>query len=172
MSRGFTKEDDSLPPPLVPPRAPLPPGVPNYVTPRGLQLLRAELAELEADRARLDADAAPDAQARTQQLLIVNGRISALTARLTSAKVVEPRAEAPAEVRFGTTVTLRNAVGTERQLTIVGVDEADASAGRVAFTAPIARAVVGKHAGQTAQVRTAQGEELVEIVAVGYPVVG
>ena len=95
MSRGFVKEDDSLPPPVVPPRAPLPPNTPNYVAPRGLALLRAELTALEAERASLDGVAAADAQARTQELLVLNGRISALTARLSSAKVVEPRADAP-----------------------------------------------------------------------------
>lgn len=169
MSRGFTKEEDSLPAPIVPPRAPLPAGVANYVTPRGLQLLRAELAELESERARLDAAAGTtDAKARTQQLLVVNGRISALTSRLTSARVVDPATQPRDEVRFGATVGLRGADGEERRLTIVGVDEADASGGRVAFTSPIARAIVGKRVGQPAQLRTARGEETVTITSIAY----
>ena len=155
MSRGFVKEDDALPPPVVPPRAPLPSGSPNYVTPRGLALLRAELTELEAERGRLDGAGAADAQARTQALLVLNGRISALTARLASAKVVEPRPEAD-EVRFGATVTLAAAGQPAWRFTIVGVDEADAASGRLAFVAPLARAVLGKRVGDQVPLPGAQ----------------
>ena len=52
MSKAFTDEETAGPEPVVPPRAPLPPGVPNYVTARGLALLRAELASLQAERAK------------------------------------------------------------------------------------------------------------------------
>lgn len=173
MSRGFTKEDDSLPPVVVPPRAPLPAGVANYVTPRGLQLLRAELTEIEAERARLDANsAAIDAQTRTQQLLVLNGRISALTSRLTSAKVVALATQLPTEARFGVTVVLRVSTGLnagqERRFTIVGVDEADASQGLVAFTAPVARAVIGKRVGTVVQLPTADGPEAAVIKTLTY----
>jgi hypothetical protein len=47
MSRALVKEDDSGEAPIIPPRAALPPGTPNYVTPHGLDLLRSELQELE-----------------------------------------------------------------------------------------------------------------------------
>ena len=60
MSRGFVKEDDAQQPPLVPPRAALPPGTPNYVTPTGLEQLRQELVRLEAERAVAEADRAND----------------------------------------------------------------------------------------------------------------
>ena len=77
-------------------------------------------------------------------------------------------------VRFGATVTLRTrtkpapGVGAERRLTIVGVDEADASHGRIAFTAPIARAMQGKRVGETVTLRTARGEDVMDIVAIDY----
>ncbi len=56
MSRGFTKEDDAQTPPLIPARAALPPGLLNYVTPAGLAQLRAELTQLEAERAAAGAN--------------------------------------------------------------------------------------------------------------------
>ncbi len=166
MSRGFVKEDDTLPPPIVPPRAPLPPNTPNYVTPRGLALLRAELTALDAQRVALDG---ADAQARTQELLILNGRISALTGRLSSAKVVAPRTDGD-DVRFGATVTLQPAGGgqAERRFSIVGVDEADAAGGRIAFTAPVARALTGKRVGDTVLLPGAKGPDPVIIAAITY----
>src|SRR5690606_1876965 len=95
-----------------------------------------------------------------------------LDARLASAKVVDPRSQPHDEVRFGATVTLRTLQGErpgeERRLTLVGVDEASAAEGRVAFTAPIARAVLGKRVGDTAALRTAHGEEQLEVVAINY----
>src|SRR5262245_59390593 len=60
MSKAFTRDDVSTAPLVVPPRAPLPPGTPNYVTARGLRLLRQELAGLEAERIRRTADREDD----------------------------------------------------------------------------------------------------------------
>ena len=168
MSRGFTKEDDSLPAPVVPARAPLPPNTPNYVTPRGLTRLRAELVGLEAERAELSGVAAADAQARTQELLVLNGRISGLTSRLSSAKVVKPRADAD-EARFGATITLQPATGqAARRFTIVGVDEAEAVSGRIAFTAPVARTLLGKRVGDFVLLPGAKGPEPSTVTAIAY----
>jgi transcription elongation factor GreB len=169
MSRAFVKDDGPEGQPLVPPRASLPPGVPNYVTPRGLALLKDELAELEAERSRLQAGAVGE---HGQELVVLAGRITELSARIASARVVEPRSHAQDEVRFGATVTLRTLAGgppgEERTFTIVGVDEAAVADGRVAFVAPIARAVVGKRQGEKASLRTARGDEVLEIRTVTY----
>lgn len=169
MSRAFVKDDAPDSPVMVPPRAPLPQGVPNYVTPRGLALLRDELAALEAERSRLNATAAGDE--RTRSLALNAGQVAQLSARMASAQVVDPATQPPDEVRFGATVTLsaRTAPHT-RRFTIVGVDEADPLAGSVAFTSPIARAVMGRRVGETALLRTARGEEPLEVVAVSYGV--
>jgi transcription elongation factor GreB len=176
MSRGFTKEDDAQTPPIIPPRAALPPGTPNYVTPRGLELLRAELAALEAERAQAEANRDNETD-RTHQLSYFNGRVALLTERLGSAKVVEPPAKPPKEVRFGATVTLRTVsggqgpgakAGFERKFTIVGVDEADIAAGKVAFVAPIARAVQGAKLGKTVTLKLGPKEEVVEVAAISY----
>lgn len=171
MSRAFVKDDAPEDQPLVPPRAPLPPGVANYVTPRGLALLRAEMAELEAERGRLQADQS-DVAERKRQLAVLGGRIADLDARLASARVVDLSGQPPDEVRFGATVTLRTVSGgrpgEERRFTIVGVDEAAAGEGRVAFVAPIARAVTGRRRGDKATLRTARGVEVLEVVSVAY----
>ncbi len=83
MSRGFTKEDDAQTPPIIPPRAALPPGTPNYVTPTGLGLLRAELATLEAERTQAEANHDNDTD-RTHRLSLYNGRLALLLERLGS----------------------------------------------------------------------------------------
>src|SRR5690625_7197457 len=81
MSRAFVNEDDVVGQPVVPPRASLPPGVPNYVTARGLELLHAERAELEAERARIDADRSDEAE-RTRGLNYISIRLADLSARI------------------------------------------------------------------------------------------
>ncbi|HEX8506425.1 MAG TPA: GreA/GreB family elongation factor [Hymenobacter sp.] len=176
MSRGFTKEDDAQTPPIIPPRAALPPGTPNYVTPHGLELLRAELATLEAERAQAEANRENDTD-RTHRLSLYNGRIALLTERIGSAKVVGPAGQPPKEVRFGATVTLRTVSGGkgtptpgfERTFTIVGVDEADIAAGKVAFVAPIARAVQGVKLHKQVTLKLGPQEEVAEIVTIAYP---
>jgi transcription elongation factor GreB len=176
MSKAFTKEGDGDAPPLLPARAPLPAGTPNYVTPRGLRALRAELAALEAERARLGEAASGEPAgevageaARRAALLRIGARRVALEERLASAVLVAPGARgAEEEVRFGARVELRTAGGDLRRYQIVGVDEADAAAGRLAFVAPLARALLGRRVGEAVEVRTARGAEEVEIVAVAY----
>lgn len=172
MSRAFTKEDEAGASPLVPRRAPLPPGAPNYVTARGLSALRTELDELHALVAKTrnpgdDALAQQDA-ARARTLNALAERLAELEARLASAEVVPVPEPAPDEIRFGATVTVASASGAERTYTIVGVDEADASEGRIAFVAPLARALLGKRAGDSAVVRTPHGDEELEIVRLAY----
>ncbi|MCR5886625.1 GreA/GreB family elongation factor [Hymenobacter sp. J193] len=171
MSRAFAKEDDSLEAPIIPPRAALPPNTPNYVTPRGLELLRQELTALEAERAQAEARHDNEAD-RTRRLTVLNGRLHALQARLASAKVVEPRTQPATEVRFGATVSLRTIQGRqpgqERRLTIVGVDEASIAKGWVAFVAPIARALQGAGLGQQVTVQPGPPAEIVEITAIQY----
>ena len=168
MSRAFTKEEAPEGPVIVPPRPPLPPGVPNYVTPRGLDALREERRGLDAERARLSADA--DADGRQREMQALAKRLTALDERIAKAHIVEPSA-APTEVRFGTTVTVQTLAGgapegDPRTFTIVGVDEASASEGRVAFTAPIARAVTGLGVGDEAPLQTPRGPKALRVEAV------
>jgi len=132
------------------------------VTVRGLGLLREELAALRADHA------AASARGDLSLAAAVAERTSELEARLATAEVVPVPSPAPSEVRFGASVTVRGDSGVARTYAIVGVDEADASAGRIAFVAPLARALIGKRAGEAAVVRTPRGDEELEVVSVRY----
>jgi transcription elongation factor GreB len=171
MSRGFVKEDDAQTPPIVPPRAALPPGVANYVTPNGLEQLRAELAALEAERTQAEANRDNDTD-RTHRLSLLNGRRALLAGRLASAKVIDPASQPSGEVRFGATVTLRtlggSRAGQARTFTIVGVDEASVAAGKVGFVAPIARALIGARLGQTLTLPLGSAPETVEVAGIAY----
>ena len=170
MSSAFLKNETADDPVVIPARAPLPPGMTNYVTPRGLALLRDELNELETERATVSAGAL-EARDRTRQLAELNGRIGLLNQRIALANVVDSHPTLN-EVRFGATVTLQPRPGKtnppERTLTIVGVDEADANQGLIAFTAPIIRAMQGKQVGDSVTVPTRTGTDTLVITAIAY----
>ena len=157
MSKAFTSEETTEPAPVVRPRAPLPDGVPNYVTERGLALLREELAALHAERAN---DGTPEAAALAQ-------RRARLEERLASAELVAPPAQITDVVRFGASVAVEGGDGP-RRYRIVGVDEAEPASGRIAFTSPLARALLGKRVGDTARLHAPRGDQELEIVAVEY----
>jgi transcription elongation factor GreB len=166
VSKAFTREESAEAPVVVPPRAPLPAGVPNYVTPRGLERLRAEARDLAEERGAADADVQSAERARA--LAVLARRRADLDERIASAVVVEAPEQASDEVRFGAEVTVRGEDGGERRYTIVGVDEADASRGLIAFVSPVARALLGRQVGETATVRTPRGSEEVEVISVDY----
>ena len=151
MSRGFVKEDDQEEAPFIPQRAALPDGVTNYVTPRGLELLYAERAALETERA--NTEGSDDERRRAHA--VINGKLDLLNERIVTARVVEPTEGIPDDVRFGTTVTYEHVdgpqKGTRRTFTLVGVDEAEVKEARIMFTAPIARTLIGKKVGDTAE---------------------
>jgi transcription elongation factor GreB len=164
VSKAFTK-DESEPrlADVVTPRAPLPSGTPNYVTPRGLALLQSELAQLEAERGALGGD---DAGRRAAARLAV--RIGELEGRIASAVPVDPATHAHDRVRFGATVQVRAADGALRRFQIVGVDEADPQQGRIAFVAPLARALLGQPVGAEVTFQSPRGSEELEVIEICY----
>ena len=149
MSKAFTKDDGPDAPEIARHRPPLPAGT-NYVTAAGLRALRDELARL---------DATPTARGAAWR--------AELEGRIATAVVAAPPRDRD-EVRFGARVGIKNADGVTRALTIVGVDEADASVGRIAFVAPVARALLGRRLGDVVSIRVPSGEDDVEIVSVLY----
>jgi transcription elongation factor GreB len=165
VSKAFTKDDSSDAPLVVPARPPLPEGVSNYVTPRGLALLRDELGRLRFERGRLESRSAdPDGP---RELATAVARLAELEDRLACAELVDADAATPrAHVHFGATVTVRAGSGGERTYEIVGVDEADVGSGRVAFVAPLARALLGKGVGDVVTLRTPRGEEELEVLSI------
>jgi transcription elongation factor GreB len=166
MSKAFTKEDDVEAPLLLPTRAPLGPGVVNYVTARGLARLHAEHAELGAERLRLLGSDEAD---RPHALAKLAARMAELADRIASATRVHPSEQPKGEIRFGALATVRTEEGSTRRYRVVGVDEANVEEGRIAFVAPLARALLGKRVGEVATVRNFRGEEDLEVVAIDYP---
>lgn len=145
MSVAFRREqdDEHLEPSY---ELPIPPG-PNLVTPRGLALIEAKAAEVEALLA-----AETDAEARKKRLR--DARY--WRQRLSSAQLAPvPTGE---EVAVGTRVTFARD-GAEKTIIVVGHDEADPNEGRVAFTAPLVRAMLG--AGEEEEVDVPGGGSLV-----------
>lgn len=175
MSKAFTKDDSTLDPVIVPERAPLPPGLPNYVTERGLRLLEEERRDLVAERGRLSELAnegdSEGGEVRTQ-IGVITRRLRDLNERISTARTVTPPEDPERTVRFGATVTLRtvanDSIGEPRRIKLVGVDEAQESASLVAFCAPIARAVIGHKPGERVTRPTGSGQETLEIVDVEY----
>ncbi len=169
MSRGFVKEDDQEEAPFIPPRAPLPDGATNYVTPRGMRLLLEERTQLEQERANTPGSDDERRRAKAE----IDGRLALLNERIVTARPVEHSTVPPADVRFGVQVTVSYRsgpqVGTERSFTIVGVDEASVAEQRFAFTAPIARALMGKRSGERVNLMLGSTQQELEVRAIGWP---
>lgn len=166
MSRGFVKEGDQEEPPMIPPRAALPAGVTNYVTPQGLKELKQEMLHLEAERASIQAE--NDTEKRRAQALI-DGKMKLLSERLKTARLLDPEDQPEDEVRFGAVVQIENIEsGQKQEFQIVGVDEADIKKKKIAFVAPVAKAITGKKAGETAEFRLGNETRHLKILKIDY----
>ena len=179
MSRAFVDDDSAQAGvqdlPEIP--LPLPPGARNYLTPEGAAALASELAfllrgerpRLAGALARAATGAAGEAEALRRSLAELDRRASYLGRMSALAEVVGPPSGPPGRVVFGATARVRGADGRERAWRIVGVDESDPERGLVGWSSPLARALVGRRAGETALVRLPEGEEHLEILGVEYP---
>jgi transcription elongation factor GreB len=169
MSKAFTREetdgpDIPEPPPLV---AVLPAGAKNYITAKGAQSLRDELARL-VNTVRPSLAAATENPDAKRQLVSLDQRIHRLEESLQSAEVVAPPEGEASAVRFGATVTIRETNGEESIYRIVGVDETDIDRGWVSWLSPIARALMNAKVGDRVRFRIPSGETELEVVAVNY----
>jgi transcription elongation GreA/GreB family factor len=163
MSRAFVKEGTGELEPL--PDLPISPH-PNYVTPRGLASLRARLAEVQDDLARLRArperlDKLPEAAAERD--------IRYLEARLRGAIPVDPAAHDRRSVAFGLVVTVADEDGHQTKYEITGEDEADAALGRIAPQSPLARALMGAEVGDEVTWRRPAGTVTLEVTEIALP---
>lgn len=158
MSRGFVKEDDQEEKPIIPPRAALPAGAINYVTPSGLELLNEELKALDHTIANL---AETDERERRLTLGLLNGKRNLLLERINSARLLDT-IKSKNEVRFGAFVTYKiEPMPTAITIQIVGVDEADVTKQKIAFVAPIAKTLIGARVGDVLDFKL--GNELKKI---------
>src|SRR5688572_12299555 len=156
MSRAFVKEQDgaNVFEPL--PDRPISP-YPNVVTPQGLALIDAEFEAVRERQA--NAQSANDRAALAQ----IERDARYWAARRASAQVVTPPAN-PAEVAFGTIVTIERGDGRRQTWRIVGEDEADPAQGTLSYVSPVARALTGRKVGDVVQAGNSEAE-IVEIRA-------
>jgi transcription elongation factor GreB len=105
-----------------------------------------------------------------RRLREIDRRLAHLARIMKAAKIVDPaRQTVRDEVRFGATVEVADDDDNRRVLTIVGDDEADASAGCIGWSAPLARALIGAKTGDERIVRLPSGEKSYEVIAIRYP---
>ena len=151
MSRVFIKEGDQEEIPMVPPRAYLPEGVPNYVTKEGLDALKEELKNLEDERLK--------AGDNYIMCNFLDAMIKQLVSRINSAVEVDLSKISKDTVSFGAWVRYNG-----RVVRIVGVDEADVNKGLVSFVSPIAKVLIGKKAGDVIEL----GKERIVVEEVSF----
>ena len=152
------------------------------LTVRGAQLLKDELHRLKhverpavinaISEARAQGDLSENAEydAAKEKQGFIEGRIAEVEAKLASAQVIDPATlNADGRIFFGATVDLEDLEsGDKVTYQIVGDDEADIKEGKISVSSPIARALIGKFAGDTAEVKAPGGQRDYEVLDVRY----
>ena len=122
-------------------------------------------------QAREHGDLSENAEyhAARERQSFIEGRVAELEDKMARAEVIDVSHLSGKSVKFGATVTLVDE-DTEEKLKyqLVGELEADVKAGRLAITAPLARALIGKEVGESVEVSTPKGEKVYEIVRVRF----
>ena len=166
MSRGFVKEGDQEEIPLVPPRAYLPNGVTNYVTPNGFKELRHEQNSLISERKILKEQSA---ESNRVQINYITAKLRLLEERINSSKIVDLANQTQNEVHFGAIISLyKEEENCKAQYQIVGVDEANISQNKVSFLSPIAKILQNKKVGDKITLQTPKGKINMGIEAIDY----
>jgi len=154
----------------------------RFITPEGFARIRSEYQELfGTERPKLvetiawaaangDRSENGDYIYGRKRLREVDRRLSHLSRIMKAAKVVDPASQTSRDqVRFGASVELADEDDSRRMLTIVGDDEADATNGRIGWSAPLARALIGARVGDERIVRLPAGEKSYEVIGIRYP---
>lgn len=154
----------------------------RFITPEGLARIRAEYDELfGSERPKIvetvswaaslgDRSENADYIYGKRRLREIDRRLGYLAKVIKQAKVVDPAAQPTRDqVRFGATVELADEDDRRRMLTIVGDDEAEAGSGRIGWSAPLTRALIGARVGDERIVRLPAGEKSYEVIKIRYP---
>ena len=154
----------------------------RFITPEGFARIRAEYHQLfGVERPKIvetvswaaslgDRSENADYIYGKRRLREIDRKLAYLARVLKDAKVVDPAAQqARDQVRFGATVELADEDDNRRTLTMVGDDETDAGTGRIGWSAPLARALIGAKVGDERIVRLPAGEKSYEVIAIRYP---
>jgi transcription elongation factor GreB len=184
MKRTFTRRPKNKPEPAAEPGAPPAAAVKNYITPSGLQRLNDErrfllLRERPAvtqvvawAAANGDRSENADYQYGKRRLREIDRRVRFLRKRIEAAEVVDPEAprtgRAATQVFFGATVRYAIASGTERVVSVVGVDEVDLDRSYISWVSPLARALMKAGVGDRVVLRAPGSTEQLEILDVRY----
>ena len=179
MSKAFTKETDGEE--EAPEPAEAPSGVRNLITPEGLERLRQELHQLlRVERPKVvevvswaagngDRSENGDYIYGKKRLRQIDSRIRHLGKRIDMAEPVDPSLQKNRDqVFFGATVTYVGEDDRERTVRIVGIDEADSTAGDISWITPVARALMRAREGDAVDVRTPAGTETLEVLSIAY----
>lgn len=156
----------------------------NYITPGGLERLKAERHFLlTKDRPAVtevvswaagngDRSENADYQYGKRRLRQIDSRIRFLSKRIEAAEVVDPEtprsALAQSKVYFGATVLYANAAGEEREVCIVGVDEVDLNRNHISWVSPLGRALIKSAEGETVTLHAPGGTDALTILEVRY----
>jgi transcription elongation factor GreA len=152
------------------------------ITKRGAELLKEELQRLKTKErpavinaiaeARAQGDLSENAEydAAKEKQSFIEGRIAELEGKLGAAQIIDPAGlDAEGRIVFASTVHLEE-LGSGQKVTyqIVGEDEADLKESKVSVTSPIARALIGKYAGDVVEVKAPSGVREYEVLEVRY----
>ncbi|NCW78571.1 MAG: transcription elongation factor GreA [Oxalobacteraceae bacterium] len=152
------------------------------ITVHGAQLLKDELQRLKhverpavinaISEARAQGDLSENAEydAAKERQSFIEGRIAELEGKLSAAQIIDPKLlDADGRVVFAATVTLEDLEsGDNVTYQIVGDDEADLKQSKISISSPIARALIGKYAGDEVEVQAPGGVRGYEIIEVKY----
>lgn len=179
MNKAFTKENEDDDEPDDTPK--LPQGVKNYITPAGYRRLKDEFDQLwKVERPELvktitwaasngDRSENGDYIYGKRRLREIDRRLRFLSKRIDTAEVVDPAQRGNCDqVFFGATVTVCNAQGEEHTYSIVGMDEAEPSRGRISWISPLAKALLKAREGDVVKLHTPGGLEELEVVEIRY----
>lgn len=167
MSRAFVKEGDGESDPGALPELPISEH-PNYVTPRGMMLLRARLNEAGRALQALDRAVEREAVGAKLERAHVQREMRWLQARILGAITIAPERQPADRVAFGARVEIADDDGREHRYRIVGEDEADPERGLISWVSPLARALHGARVGDSVVWKRPAGDLNVEVLAIEY----
>lgn len=151
------------------------------MTPQGHQRLEEELRRLKAEdrpaiirsiaEARAHGDLSENAEyhAAKEKQAFIEGRIAELEDKTSRAEIIDPATMSGSSIKFGATVVVIDEDSEEKsRFQIVGADESDIDRGRISITSPMARALIGKEAGDQVEVLAPSGSRFYEVASVEY----
>lgn len=181
MNKAFTKELDGADDEEPVPAMPVVSGK-NYITPAGYERLKAELVELmNRERPKIvelvrwaagngDRSENGDYHYGKKRLREIDRRIRFLTQRLEIADITDPSVHFGSDqVYFGARVSYASGDGSERCVTILGIDEADSTSSQISWISPVAKALLKAKVGDEVSLHTPNGMQTLEVVGVEYP---